>query len=47
LVSLVYFCEAGSDVEISPLPGIDPPDAFPPFSAGEYLRAKIDQITVA
>jgi isopenicillin N synthase-like dioxygenase len=47
LVSLVYFCEAGWDVEISPLPGIDPPDAFTPFAAGQYLRAKLDQITVA
>jgi isopenicillin N synthase-like dioxygenase len=46
LISLVYFCESSWDVEIAPLPGLDPPDAFDPFNAGEYLRAKLDQITV-
>ena len=46
LVSLVYFCEASWDVEIAPLPGLDPPDAFTPFNAGEYLQMKLDQITV-
>ena len=47
LMSLVYFCEAAWEVEIAPLPGLDPPDAFVPFNAGEYLQAKLDQITVA
>lgn len=46
LVSLVYFCESAWDIEIAPLPGLDPPDAFAPFNAGEYLQAKLDQITV-
>lgn len=46
LISLVYFCETSWDVEIAPLPGLDEPDAFLPFNAGEYLRAKLDQITV-
>ncbi len=47
LMSLVYFCEAAWEVEIAPLPGLDPEDAFAPFNAGEYLQAKLDQITVA
>jgi isopenicillin N synthase-like dioxygenase len=46
LVSLIYFCEAAHDVVISPLPGIDPPDAFEPFVAGDYLRAKLEEISV-
>jgi isopenicillin N synthase-like dioxygenase len=46
LVSLVYFCEAADDVEIAPLPGLDPPDAFVPFNAGDHLRAKLAQISV-
>jgi isopenicillin N synthase-like dioxygenase len=46
LVSLVYFCEPDPSVVIAPLPGLDPPDAFAPFDAGGYLRAKLEQITV-
>jgi isopenicillin N synthase-like dioxygenase len=46
LVSLIYFCEADPGVDIAPLPGVDPPDAFAPFNAGAYLRAKLDEISV-
>ena len=46
LVSLIYFCEADPSVEIAPLPGVDEPDAFAPFNAGEYLRAKLAEISV-
>jgi isopenicillin N synthase-like dioxygenase len=45
-VSLIYFCEPAPDVEIAPLPGVDAPGAFAPFSAGAHMRAKLDQITV-
>jgi isopenicillin N synthase-like dioxygenase len=46
LVSLVYFCEPDPAVSISPLPGLDEPDAFEPFLAGDYMQMKLDQITV-
>jgi isopenicillin N synthase-like dioxygenase len=46
LVSLVYFCEPDPRVSISPLPGLDEPDAFEPFLAGDYMQMKLDQITV-
>ena len=46
LVSLVYFCEPDPAVSISPLPGLDQPDAFEPFLAGDYMQMKLDQITV-
>ena len=47
LVSLVYFCESSRRRRASrPLPGLDAPDAFAPFNAGEYLQMKLDQITV-
>jgi isopenicillin N synthase-like dioxygenase len=46
LVSLIYFCESDPAVMIAPLPGVDEPDAFAPFNAGEHLRAKLDQISV-
>jgi len=46
LVSLIYFCDPSPEVEIAPLPGVDEPDAFAPFNAGDYLRSKLDQISV-
>jgi isopenicillin N synthase-like dioxygenase len=46
LVSLIYFCDPAPTVEIAPLPGLDEPDAFSPFNAGDYLRSKLDQISV-
>ncbi len=47
LVSLIYFCEAASDVEIAPLPGLDEAGAFVPFRAGDHLQEKLDQISMA
>lgn len=46
LVSLVYFCEPDPAVRIQPLPGIDEPDAFEGFLAGDYMAMKLDQITL-
>ncbi|MFN8025489.1 MAG: 2OG-Fe(II) oxygenase family protein [Acidimicrobiia bacterium] len=46
LVSLIYFCDPSPEVMIAPLPGVDEPDAFEPFNAGDYLRSKLDQISV-
>jgi len=46
LVSLVCFCEARPETMIAPLPGTDPAAAFEPVNAGEWLQAKMQQITV-
>jgi len=46
LVSLIYFCDPAPEVEIAPLPGVDEPGAFAPFNAGDYLRSKLDQISI-
>ena len=46
LVSLIYFCDPSPEVEIAPLPGVDEPDAFAPFNAGDHLRSKLDQISI-
>jgi isopenicillin N synthase-like dioxygenase len=43
LMSLVYFCEPDGDVVIEPL--IEG-DEFEPVRAADYLKARIDQITV-
>lgn len=46
LVSLVCFCEAHEDAVIAPLPGTPPERRFEPVVAGEFLAAKLRQITV-
>jgi isopenicillin N synthase-like dioxygenase len=46
LVSLIWFAETAWAVEVAPLEGIDAPDAFEPFSVGEFTLEKIRQITV-
>lgn len=47
LVSLVCFCEAKPDTVITPLPGSDPAHWFEPVVAGEWIDARMAQITVA
>jgi isopenicillin N synthase-like dioxygenase len=46
LLSIVVFCEARADTVIAPLPGTAPEHSFEPVTAGDYLDAKIRQITV-
>ena len=47
LMSLVYFCEPDTSTVIEPLPGLVAQGSFPAIRAGDYLKAKLDQITVA
>lgn len=46
LLSLVYFCEPDADTVVEPLPGSARGDRFAPVRAGDYLAARLADITV-